>query len=424
MSTIVALSSGRPPAAIAVVRISGPVAFAAATALVGPLPEPRRASLRLARDAEGGLLDRLLVVTFASGSSATGEALVELYCHGGRATVDAVIRALLRHGSVRRAEPGEFTRQALGNGRIDLAQAEGLADLLEAETEDQRRVALAASEGRVSRVIRRWMASVAALSAQVEAVLEFGEEDDVAREGALFARTRVDAEVLRQDMEGVLAAPPVERIRDGLRVVIAGPPNAGKSTLLNLLSQSEAAIVSPIAGTTRDLVEMLVRRGGIAYRLIDTAGLTASDDPVEQIGVERAGAAVATADLLVWLGDDVPPRADALWIHAQADVPGREQLPLGKHLGVRRDSAATIDRLWDAIGRRARTMIPHGADLPLVERQRTACRDAAGQLRLSVDPLVAGEQLRIARVRLGDVLGFNATEAMLDNLFGRFCIGK
>ena len=424
MSTIVALSSGRPPAAIAVVRISGPLAFAAATALVGPLPEPRRASLRLARDADGGLLDRLLVVIFAGGSSATGEELVEFYCHGGRATVDAVIRALLRHGGVRRAEPGEFTRQALGNGRIDLAQAEGLADLLEAETEDQRRVALAASEGRVSRVIRRWLASVAALSAQVEAVLEFGEEDDVAREEALFARTRADAEALRRDMAAVLAAPPVERIRDGLRVVIAGPPNSGKSTLLNLLSESDAAIVSPIAGTTRDRVEMPVRRGGVAYRLIDTAGLTASADSIERIGVERAGEAVAAADLLVWLGDDVPPRPDALWVHARADLSGRERLPEGKNLAVRRDSGATIDRLWDAIRRRARTMIPLGDDVPLVERQRTACRGAAEQLRLSGDPVVAGEQLRIARGQLGYVLGVNATEEMLDSLFARFCIGK
>ena len=424
MSTIVALSSGRPPAAIGVVRISGPVAFAAATALVGPLPAPRRASLRLARDADGGLLDRLLVVTFALGSSATGEELVELHCHGGRATVEAVIRALLRHGGVRRAEPGEFTRQALGNSRIDLAQAEGLADLLEAETEDQRRVALVASEGRVSGVIHQWMASVAALSAQVEAVLEFGEEGDVAREGALFARTQADAEALRLDMEQVLAAPPVERIRDGLRVVIAGPPNAGKSTLLNLLSQSDAAIVSPIAGTTRDRVEVAVRRGGISYRLIDTAGLTPSDDAIERIGVARAEESVKAADLLLWLGEDRPARHDAMWVHPRADLPERAVLPDGKLLAIRADSIDSIDRLWDAIGQRGRCMIPLGGDLPLGERQRNACTAAADQLRLSNDPLIAGERLRIARGHLGDVLGVNATEAMLDALFGRFCLGK
>lgn len=424
MSTIVALSSGRPPAAIGVVRISGPAAFPAATALVGPLPTPRRASLRLARDEQGGLLDRMLVIAFPGSSSATGEDLVELHCHGGRATVDAVMRAALRHGHVRRAEPGEFTRQALANGRIDLAQAEGLADLLEAETEDQRRVALAASEGRVGQTIRRWMAGVAALSAQVEALIDFDEEDDVVRDGALLDRIRMDADVLRDEMEAVLAAPPVERIRDGVRVVIAGPANAGKSTLLNLLSQSDAAIVSPIAGTTRDRVEMSVRRGDIAYRLIDTAGLTDAHDAVERIGVARARAAIEDADLLLWLGDEAPPRRDALWVHARADLPGRAPMPRDRDVAVRSDRPASIDRLWDRIAKRARPLIPTHNDLPLAERQRRACGAAAAELRLSEDPLAAAEQLRLARGHLGGVLGLDATETMLDALFDRFCIGK
>lgn len=424
MSTIVALSTGPGPAAIAVVRLSGPVAFAAATALVGPLPAPRRASLRLARDADGGLLDRMLVIAFPAGSSATGEELVELHCHGGRATVDAVIRAVLRHGHVRRAEPGEFTRQALSNGRIDLAQAEGLADLLAAETEGQRRVALIASEGRVSQQIRQWLAGIAALSAQVEAILDFGDEDDVMREEALVARTVADAAALRGEMMTVLDAPAVERVRDGLRVVIAGPPNAGKSTLLNLLSQSDAAIVSSIAGTTRDRIETPVQRGGIAYRLIDTAGLTRSDDPIEQIGVERAEAAIAGADVLLWLGDDPPPREDALWIHAQADRPDRAEMPEGRSIATRHDRAQTIDKLWDAIGGRARKLVPHASDLPLAMRQRDSCSDAAGQLALSDDPVLAGEQLRLASQALGGVIGVNATDQMLDTLFTRFCLGK
>ena len=424
MSTIVALSSGRPPAAIAVIRVSGPVAFAAATALVGPLPTPRRASLRLARDAAGELLDRMLVVAFPGSSSATGEDLVELHCHGGRATVDAVIRAVLRHGHVRRAEPGEFTRQALTNGRIDLAQAEGLADLLEAETEEQRRVALAASEGRVGQTIRRWMAGVTALSAQVEAVLDFDDEEDVGRDTSLFDRVRVDAAILREEMAAVLAAPPVERIRDGIRVVIAGPPNAGKSTLLNLLSQSDAAIVSPIAGTTRDRVEMSVRRGEIAYRLIDTAGLTDANDPIERIGIGRAKEAIEGADLLLWLGESEPPRRDALWVHARADLPGREALPRGRAVAIRADRRGSIDNLWDAIAQRSRVLMPTSNDAPLVERQRAACANAAAELQLDSDPVIAGEQLRVARGELAQVLGLDATETMLDALFARFCIGK
>ena len=424
MATIVALSSGRPPAAIAVIRVSGPAAFPAAAALVGSLPTPRRASLRLARDAAGTLLDRMLVIAFPGTSSATGEDLVELHCHGGRATVDGVIRAVLRHGGVRRAEPGEFTRQALMNGRIDLAQAEGLADLLEAETEDQRRAALAASEGRVSAVFRDWMGSIATLSAQVEAVLDFGEEDDVAREGALFAQTRIDAAALRQEVLTVLAAPPVERVRDGVLVVIGGPPNAGKSTLLNLLSQSDAAIVSPVAGTTRDRIEMAVRRGGIAYRLVDTAGLTRTDDPIERIGVERAHQAMTAADILLWLGDKPPPRDDALWVHARSDLAGRSSLPPGCILAIQSDEQASIETLWEQVAMRARTLLPRPLDLALTEAQRSAGQDAADSLVLDVDPVLAAEQLRSASAGLGTVLGINATEAMLEHLFRRFCLGK
>ena len=424
MSTIVALSSGRPPAAIAVVRVSGPAAFTAATALVGPLPAPRRASLRLARDATGGLLDRMLVLAFPAISSATGEDMVELHCHGGRATVDAVIRALLRQGGVRRAEPGEYTRQALVNGRIDLAQAEGLADLLEAETEAQRRAALAASEGRVSQAIRRWMQGVAALSAQVEALLDFDDEDDVARDPAMFLRVRCDTDALRREIEAVLAVPPVDRVHDGLRVVIAGPANAGKSTLLNLMSQTDAAIVSPIAGTTRDRVEMSVRRGDVAYRLIDTAGLTESTDVIERIGVDRAYGAIESADLLLWLGDDAPPRRDAIWIHARADLPDRQLPPTGPDISVRSDRLDSVERVWDVVGKRARGLMPGSEDVPLSVRQREACAAAVNQLELVDDLILNAEKLRLARGFLGRVLGVDATEAMLDALFSRFCVGK
>lgn len=424
MDTIVALSSGRPPAAIAVIRVSGPEAPSAATALAGTLPEPRRAALRALRDGDGALLDRALVLIFPGPGSATGEDLVELHCHGGRAVVAAVEAALLARPHVRRAEPGEFTRRALLNGRIDLAEAEGLADLLEAETEGQRRAALAASEGQVSRAVRGWLDRVLALAAVVEASLEFAEEGDVARETDLLDRARQEAAALRAEIGAALAAPPVERLYDGVRVVIGGPPNSGKSTLLNLLAARDAAIVSPISGTTRDRIEAPVQRGGSAFLLTDTAGLTVADDPVERIGVARAEDAIAAADLLLWLGDDRPPRPDAIWVHARADLPGRDAPPAGRHIAIRQDRLETIAQLWDLIARRSASLLPGGDALPLKARQREACGRSVEQLSLDADPVLAAEQLRSAAGALAGVLGLNAPEAMLDALFGRFCIGK
>lgn len=424
IDTIVALSSGRPPAAIAVLRVSGPEAFAAVASLAGVLPAPRYASLRALRDRGGELLDRALVLVFPGPASATGEDLVELHCHGGRAIVAAVEAALIAHPDVRRAEPGEFTRRALINGRIDLAQAEGLADLLEAETEGQRRAALAASEGIVSSVIRDWLARLAMLSAQVEATLDYAEEGEVAAEAAMLDRVRADGQTLREEIERVLAAPPVERLRDGVRVVIGGPPNSGKSTLFNLMVDREAAIVSPFAGTTRDRIEAPVVRGGEAYLLSDTAGLTDADDPVERIGVARAEEAIGAAEILLWLGDYPPPRTDALWLHARADVAGREMLPAGRLLALSQSEPRSIQRLWEAVASRTSILLPGSGDLPLKAAQRSVCARAAGELTLTDDPLIAAEQLRIATRSLATILGLDATETMLNALFSRFCLGK
>ena len=424
MDTIVALSSGRPPAAIAVVRVSGPGAFAAVEALAGRLPPSRRAALRGLRDADGLLLDRALVLTFPGPASATGEDLVELHCHGGRAVVAAVEAALLVSTDLRAAEPGEFTRRALYNGRIDLAEAEGLADLLEAETEGQRRAALTASEGQVSRAVRGWLDRIAAIAAQVEASLDFAEEGDVAVEADLFGRARIDASVLRTEIEAVLAAPPVERLRDGIRTVIAGPPNSGKSTLLNLMTEREVAIVSPFSGTTRDRVEAPVQRNGIAYLLTDTAGLNDATDPVERIGVARAEEAVKAADILLWLGDDSPPRADAIWVHGRADLPERAAMPTGKTLSIREDRLQTIEALWAVVDCRAQSMLPSLDDLGLKRAQREHCTRAATALVLDGDVLIAAEHLRGAAKELGTILGVDATDAMLHALFARFCIGK
>jgi len=425
VKTIFAVSSGRPPAAIAVVRISGAHAFAAAETLAGPLPAPRHASLRGLRDAAGALLDRALVIVFPGPNTATGEDLVELHCHGGRAVIAAVKRVLSKQPGLRHAEPGEFTRRALTNGRIDLTEAEGLADLLEAETESQRVAAMTAAEGRVSQAVRGWMDSVAMLSARIEAMLDFADEDDVASDTAAFDAIVAAIDTLAGQIETVVAAPPVERLKDGLRVVIGGPPNSGKSTLLNLLGERDAAIVSPISGTTRDRIEVPVIRDGVAYVLTDTAGLIDTLDPIEAIGVTRAEGALAAADIVLWLADTAPPRADAVWVHARADLPGRGDLPADRTLAVAQTDRGSLDRLWMVVHERAVEMLPRGDGIALKQHQRRQCALAIEALRYrGSDPLIVAEHLRQARAMLAGVLGLDATGEMLDALFGRFCIGK
>ncbi len=425
MKTIFAVSSGRPPAAIAVVRVSGPQAFAAAEALAGPLPVPRHASLRGLRDTDGALLDRALVIVFPGPATATGEDLVEFHCHGGRAVIAAVERALSGMPGLRHAEPGEFTRRALTNGRIDLTEAEGLADLLEAETESQRVAAMTAAEGRVSQAVRGWMDSVAMLSARIEAMLDFAEEDDVASDTAAFDAIVSEIAALAAQIEAVVDAPPVERLKDGLRVVIGGPPNSGKSTLLNLLGERDAAIVSPISGTTRDRIDVPVTRNGVAYVLTDTAGLIDTLDPIEAIGVTRAEGALAAADIVMWLADTAPPRADAIWIHARADLPGRGDMPADRTLAVSHTDRESLDALWGELHRRAIAMLPRGDEIALKQHQRRQCAAAVEALRYrSSDALIVAEHLRQARAILAGVLGLDATGEMLDALFGRFCIGK
>ena len=424
IDTIFALSSGRPPAAIGVVRISGPAAVATAATLTRTLPPPRTAGLRRLRDQDGSALDDALVLVFPGPTSATGEDLVEFHLHGGRAVVAAVERALAGAG-LRRAEPGEFTRRALANGRIDLAEAEGLGDLLQAETEAQRRVALASAEGALSRAVREWLDRVLALSAAVEAQLDFSDEDDDAS-GDQLGAIRDGAAALRHDIDAMLARPKVDRLRDGIRVVLAGPPNSGKSTLLNALAERDVAIVSPIAGTTRDRIEAPVTRAGIPFVLTDTAGLTETDDPIEAIGVDLATRAVASADLVLWLGDGAAPPGSSIAVHARADLPDRADVPQGR-VAVSRGDPGSIARLWTLLVAAAREVLP-GDDAPaLNQRQHGLCAEAAGaltEIEQQDDWLVVAEALRRARTSLARILGQDATEVMLDGLFGRFCIGK
>jgi len=293
--TIFALSSGAPPAAIGVIRISGPRALEAAGALTtAPMPEPRQARFRRIVDPQTReVLDECVLVWFPASASETGEDTVELQGHGSRAAIRGIEAALARLPGVRLAEPGEFTRRAFLNGKTDLAKIEGLADLIHAETAPQRRAAMAMMGGALSRKIAIWSQRLMSISARVEAVLNFSDEGDV-DEAAVRAGVTDEMAAIMAELTADLAKPGAERLRDGIRVVIAGPPNAGKSTLLNALAGRDAAIVSPIAGTTRDVIEVPVALGGVPFLLADTAGLRKPGaDEIEAIGMDRAHAMLA-----------------------------------------------------------------------------------------------------------------------------------
>src|SRR5580698_4031524 len=302
-STIFALSSGRPPAAIAVVRVSGPRAGIALEKLIGRLPEPRKAALARVRDpASGEIIDEALSLWFPAPRSETGEDVAELQLHGGQAVIAGVLNALGRIEGCRPAEAGEFTRRAFENGRLDLTAVEGLADLIAAETPAQRRLAFRQLKGLIGDRAEAWRRRLIEALALVEARIDFSDEADVPED--LLGPALHAAQELRDEIAGVLAdGRRGERLRDGLVVAIAGPPNAGKSTLLNRLARREAAIVSPYAGTTRDIIEVHLDLEGYPVTLLDTAGIRDSAEPIEQEGVRRARERAAAADLVLWVVD-------------------------------------------------------------------------------------------------------------------------
>src|ERR1700724_2570853 len=300
--TIFALSSGRLPSAIAVVRISGPQAGTALTLLAGKTPAPRIATRLRLRDANRQPIDDAVVLWFPGPASATGEDGAEFHVHGGRAVLAALFAALSALKDVRAAEPGEFTRRAFENGKLDLTEAEALDDLIHADTDRQRRQAVRQLKGLLSDKARDWRARIIEASALIEAGIDFSDEGDVPAELIAPAMEKIMA--LLGEIEEVLAAHgKSERLRDGLVVAIAGPPNVGKSTLINQLARREVAIVSPHAGTTRDVIEVQLDLDGYPVTVIDTAGIRETDDPVEQEGVRRARARAAEADLVLWLTD-------------------------------------------------------------------------------------------------------------------------
>lgn len=432
--TIFALASGGGRAAIAVVRVSGPGCRDLVTALAGRLPAPRRASLATLRDpASGTPLDHALALWFPAPHSFTGEDAAEFHLHGGRAVVAAVLGALGRFPGCRLAEPGEFTRRAFRNGRMDLAGVESLADLIDAETEAQRRQALRLLEGGLARWVATLREGLLDALALAEGSIDFAEEDDLAGSFAPEIERlvrAVDATILEQ----LSLAGRGERLREGLVVAITGPPNAGKSTLLNALAGREAAIVSAHAGTTRDPIEVGLDLRGYPLVLIDTAGMRETDDPVEREGIARARARAGSADLVLWLREArdaaLPPpvTAGALWcVETKADLPGATADAARVRVSAR--TGAGLPDLIAALTDFAATALV-GAETAFVTRARHSV--ALEAARASLRPILAGarplelvaEDLRAAARHLDAIVGPLASEDVLGAIFGRFCIGK
>jgi tRNA modification GTPase len=422
--TIFALSSGRPPAAISVIRTSGPLAHVAAERIAGTLPEARTAAVReLRHPVSGELLDEALVLRFDAPASSTGEDVIELHCHGGRAVVDAVLGAFGEIEGLRQAEPGEFTRRAFENGRIDLTEAEGLADLIEAETESQRRAALALAEGGLRKQIAAWQERLLALSAQAERAIDYDEDDEPV--DPILLR---DCAALGAELQAWLDRPRAEPLKDGVLVVIAGPPNSGKSSLINAIVGEERAIVTDIPGTTRDHIEVPLSLGGVPIRLTDTAGLRETSDKVEAIGVERAGRLLEAAELLLWLGDPdtAPDHPGVVRVYAKADLPERRAGPDGS-LPVSAVTGAGLANLLKEVERLARSVLPTEDAIALNRRQARHLGDAAdavGDAASAHDYVLIAENLRLARAAFDRLTGRAGVEDVLDALFGRFCLGK
>ena len=422
--TIFALSSGSPPAAISVIRISGSRAHRAAESLGCKLPSVRQASVRELRGADKALLDEALVLRFDGPASSTGEDLVELHCHGGRAVVASVLAALGAIEGLRAARPGEFTRRAFENGRIDLTEAEGLADLIEAETESQRRAALMMAEGGLRQQIERWQELLLELSARAEAAIDYVDEESMDADPELSR----DCGALAKEFSQWVERPRVEPLRDGIRVVIAGPPNAGKSSLLNAIVGHERAIVTDVPGTTRDHIDVPLAISGVPLRLTDTAGLRDSDELVERTGVDRARSLIELADILVWLGEpqDAPAHPRTIKVHPRSDLPDRATAPDGS-IAVSSRSGRGLPGLAAAIAAQAQMLLPAENEIALNRRQADSIKRARDALMKAdrVDDLVLiAESLRQARAAFDRLTGRAGVEDLLDSLFGRFCLGK
>ena len=426
--TIFALATAPGKAGVAVVRVSGSHVKEAAAALFGDLPTPRMASLRLLKDREGRRLDQALVLYFPERNSFTGEEVLELHLHGSVAVVNAVLRELSDLEGLRLAEAGEFTRRALENGCLDLAQVEGLADLIDSETEAQRRQALRVLSGDLGNLAGGWRENLIRAAALLEATIDFADEEvpvDVTPEVQdLLQKVRAE---LATEIAGVNAA---ERIRTGFEVAILGAPNVGKSTLLNALAGREAAITSEYAGTTRDVIEVRMDLNGLPVTLLDTAGLRDTDDHVEGIGIERARQRAEAADLRVFLVEqgqhpDFEPQPGDIIRAAKADKLENDANAISGKTG--QGIAALVDEITEKLSEQAGR-----SGIATRERHRVAMTRANDSLAaahavLALGPdhyEIAAEELRSAIRALDSIVGRVDVENLLDEIFSSFCIGK
>lgn len=432
MDTIFALGTGPGRAAIAVIRLSGQAVQQVLTDFTGGVPDPRVLRLATLRDpANGAELDRGLTFFFPAPHSATGEDYAELHLHGGRAVVDGVLSALSRRGGLRMAEPGEFARRGFANGKLDLSQAEALADLIDAQTEAQRRQALRIAGGALRREVERWRGSLIDALALVEAELDFSDESDVGRFDQAPLRRLLEP-VLEEMRAALRDAPASERMREGFLVMILGAPNAGKSTLLNTLARRDLAIVSPTPGTTRDMIEAHLDVAGLPVTFVDTAGLREAADEIERIGVDRVLERIGTADLVLWLSPDahepkpeMAAQVEVLKIATKTDL---SPAPAG-WLGISAKTGAGVEELLKHVGDCAKRRLGDGASALLIrERHRTAISAAAAclgsMLGSEKDLEFVAEDLRSAGRALGRIVGAVDVEDVLEAVFARFCIGK
>jgi tRNA modification GTPase len=436
--TIFALSSGPPPAGVAVVRLSGPHVRFGLETLIDSIPEPRLAALRSIKARSGEAIDRGLVVFFPEPASFTGEDVAELHLHGGRAVVAAVLAELGALPGFRPAEAGEFTRRAFQNQRMDLTQVEGLADLILAETEGQRRQAMRQADGALGRLYESWRERVIRARAFLEAELDFPEEEDIP--GSISVQAWDTVAALEKEIVNHVADRRGERLRDGAEVVILGPPNAGKSSLLNAIARRDVAIVTPEPGTTRDLIEVRLDLGGYPVTLVDTAGLREAEGVVEREGIRRAEDRAANADLVLWLTDvasgaSKPVRLrSAITVGTKIDLidseTERSQIAARFDLIVSAKTGEGINELLGLITRKLVAELELG-ESPLMtrERHRTALLGCLEAIHSSLaDPArpleLRAEDLRRAGDALARITGRIDVEDLLDVIFRDFCVGK
>jgi tRNA modification GTPase len=438
--SIFALASGGGRAALGVYRLSGPLVTETLQTLSGmAMPKPRQASLRLLKSAEGQIIDQAMILWFPAPASFTGEDVAELHCHGGRAVAEALTEALLNLGW-RPAEPGEFSQRAFVAGKLDLTQAEAIADLVAADTAAQRRQALGQLAGALGQLYEEWRARLLGIQAHLEAAIDFAEED---LPRGLIEQAGRDLDHLADQIEAHLTDQRRgERLRDGLRVALLGAPNAGKSSLLNRLSGRDAAIVSSLAGTTRDVIEVTLDVAGYPLILADTAGLRQNTDALEQEGVRRARDQAARADIKIlvldgglWPNSDAESMAlldqDTLVVLNKSDLlTGDAPICLASHpvIVLSAQSGAGLDQLWQALTARAEALLSPSSGPSLTRaRHRSALSDALRGLRRAAQetlPELVAEDVRASVRALGKITGRVDVEMMLDLIFREFCIGK